>query len=183
MEKYSVIYANPPWMYNKHNRIVSSKNNLKDAKPEYPNKRIPLEEIITFPVQKITEDNCILFLWANTPMLPEALTVVNAWGFVYKTLITWEKINDGCMGYWFKTCTEHLLVAVKGNVKAFGSPIRNCFHEQQTHPGKKPDCFYHLIEKVTNGKKIELFARWRRKGWDAWGTDLEDTVPLLSQLF
>jgi site-specific DNA-methyltransferase (adenine-specific) len=181
MEKYSVIYANPPWMYNKH--TSPGKDNTEDVKMMHPNGRMPLEEIMAFPVEKIAEDNCVLFLWTTTPMLPEAIAVINAWGFVYKTLITWEKINEGCMGYWFKTCTEHLLVAVKGNIKAFGSPVRNCFHEPQIRRGRKPDYFYHLIEKVTNGRKIELFARRRRKGWDACGRNLEDAIPLWTQLF
>lgn len=177
MEKYSVIYANPPWMYNRHHQSASNKGNYtEDYKVSGYNGRIPLEEILALPVDRIVEDNCVLFLWAPTPLLPEAFNVINSWGFAYKTLFTWEKLNDGCMGYWFTTCTEHLLVSVKGNVKAFRSDIRNCYHEPQIKGGQKPDFFYHLIERVTTGKRVELFARRHRKGWDAWRPHLNDSL-------
>lgn len=177
MEKYSVIYAHPSWMYNKIYSNGSTGEIAEDAKRVIFSSAMPLEEIIAFPVENVADENCVLFLWATTPMLPEALAVVSAWGFAYKTLLTWEKTNDGCMGYWFKTCTEHLVVAVKGNVKAFGSPVRNCYHEPQIKRGRKPDYFYRLIEKVTIGRRIALFTRRRRRGWDIYSNGLELAIP------
>jgi Transcriptional activator, adenine-specific DNA methyltransferase len=175
MEKYSVIYANPPWMYNKHFLSLNAgQDDTETVKPHH--NLIPVEEIMSLPVQKICEDNCILFLWATTPILPEALDVMAAWGFAYKTLFTWEKTNDNCMGYWFKTCTEHLIVAIKGNVKSFRSNVRNCYHEAKRRYGKKPDYFYWLIENITEGRKIELFAKNQRKGWDVWNKECENSV-------
>jgi len=174
MDKYSVIYAHPSWMYNKHYPKEAEATEAREF--NISNGPMPLDEIMTFPVQEVASNDCVLFIWATTPMLPEALKVVEAWGFTYKTLFTWEKTNDGCMGYWFKTCTEHLVIAIKGNVKAFGSPIRNCFHEPQTRRGKKPDYFYRIIEKVTTGKRIQLFARQNRRGWDVWGQTKENPI-------
>lgn len=180
MEKYAIVYANPPWMYNNRYAHPLSDNAPTEGRTNYYPDPMPTADIMALPVGNICEDNCVLFLWATTPILPEALSVVNAWGFTYKTLFTWEKTNDGCMGYWFKTCTEHLIIATKGNVKAFGCNVRNCYHEPKRKYGRKPEYFYRLIEKIAKGKRIELFARYQRRGWDAWGTNIDNAVPLIN---
>lgn len=181
MEKYSVIYARPPWKYSRQHPPEFS---TKEENYQTFHTLMSLDEILAFPIENFAEKDCILFLWATTPMLPEAIKVTNAWGFVYKTLFTWEKTNDGCMGYWFKTCTEHIIIATKGSVKAFGSNIRNCYHEPQYRNGRKPEYFYHLIEKLAKGaKKIELFAKRQRKGWDVWEMNAESTGQLNAEQF
>lgn len=169
MEKYSVIYVDPPWAYNRQHCF-------EDSVIAQPMKFLSIEEIKAIPVPEMSEEDCVLFLWTTTPILPDALSVVAAWGFTYKTLLTWEKTNEGCMGYWFKTCTEHLIVAMKGKVKAFGSAARNCYHEPKSKHGKKPEYFYRLIERVAKGKRIELFPRRQRHGWDVWDTRQSNTV-------
>ena len=175
MEKYAIIYANPPWMYNHQYFSPRDKTFMEANTNRYP-APMATADIMALPVGNICEDNCVLFLWATTPILPEAINVVNAWGFTYKTLFIWEKTNKGCMGYWFKTCTEHLIIATKGNVKAFGSNIRNCYHEPKGKYGKKPEYFYRIIEKVAKGRRIELFARNYRRGWDVWEMEVEKSI-------
>jgi site-specific DNA-methyltransferase (adenine-specific) len=180
MKKYDIIYANPPWMYKHQHFSFREKTFAETNKNCYP-APMATADIIALPVESICEDNCVLFLWVTTPILPEALHVVNAWGFTYKTMFTWEKTNEGCMGYWFKTCTEHLIIATKGNVKAFGSNIRNCYHEPKRKHGKKPEYFYRIIEKVAKGRRIELFARSYRSGWDVWEIGVEKSIPSLNE--
>lgn len=180
MEKYAVIYANPPWRYNHHSFLLEGKP-FTEGKTNYYREPMATEDIMALPVGNLSEDNCVLFLWATTPILPDALNVVNAWGFTYKTLFTWEKTNDGCMGYWFKTCTEHLIIATRGNVKAFGSNIRNCYHEPKRKYAKKPEYFYRIIEQVAKGRRIELFARSYRRGWDVWEMEVEKSIPFLNE--
>lgn len=181
MEKYAVIYANPPWMYKHHNIFILADKTFTENNPNCYSQPWATEDIMALPVENLCEDNCVLFLWTTTPILPEALKVVNAWGFNYKTLFTWEKTNEGCRGYWFKTCTEHLIIATKGNVKAFGSNIRNCYHEPKWKYGRKPEYFYRLMEQVAKGKRIELFARSYRKGWDVWDMEIIKSIPVLNE--
>ena len=147
-----------------------------------------MKDIKELPVQNITDDKCVLFLWATTPMIQEAFEVMREWGFKYKTMITWEKTNKDCMGYCFRVCTEHLLVGVKGNVKSFRSMERTLHSEPRLGHSKKPQYFRDLINSVTEGKKIELFARNNKNknlfkensldGWDIWGNEVESDIEL-----
>jgi N6-adenosine-specific RNA methylase IME4 len=130
-------------------------------------------------IKEISEKDCVLFLWGTTPAIEWAFEVMKEWGFKYKTMITWEKTDKDNMGYWFKTCTEFLLIGIKGKVKAFRSKIRNVYREKKGKHSQKPVYFYNLIEEVTIGNKIELFARSRREGWDAWGNEVPNETQRL----
>lgn len=179
MKKYSVIYADPPWKYKNESPPCLPEKQPETCKIEYYYPTMSLDDIKAINVKGISENDCVLFLWATTPAINEALEVVKAWGFKYKTMITWEKTNRDCMGYWFRTCTEHLIVAVKGKVKAFRSMERTCYHEKRSKHSKKPEYFYSLIEKVTNGNRIEMFARNHREGWDVFGNEVENSIEIV----
>jgi len=176
-KKYQIIYADPPWAYDNKNTggsLSSGANN------KYPT--LSLDEIKQLPVKSISDKDCVLFLWATVPLLPEAFEVLDAWGFNYKTMLTWRKIMSLGMGYWFRGQTEHLLLGVKGNVKAFRHQEANFIQTHVLSHSKKPHKFRLLIEKATKGlePRIELFARTKIHGWDTWGNDknLEESVPL-----
>jgi len=177
-KKYSVIYADPAWKYNNQSPPCLPEKQPDTCKIEYYYPTMTIAEIKALKVPELCEKDCVLFLWATTPAIQEALEVVKAWGFKYKTMITWEKTNKDCMGYWFRVCTEHLIVAVKGNVKAFRDMERTCYHEKRGKHSKKPEHFYETIERVTNGNRIELFARQKREGWDVWGNEVENSITL-----
>lgn len=142
--------------------------------PDYYYDVMSLEAIKELPVQKISEKDSVLFLWATTPLIREALEVMEAWGFKYITIITWHKTNSKGMGYWFRGHTEHLLFGKKGDVKSFRSMVRNIQEAKTERHSKKPDMFRTLIESVTKGMnpKIELFAREKKEGWDVWGNEV-----------
>jgi N6-adenosine-specific RNA methylase IME4 len=113
----------------------------------------------------------VLFLWATAPKLIEALEVMRAWGFSYRTNAVWDKEKIG-MGYWFRGQHELLLVGVKGNYPPpitearFSSVIRT----ERTDHSSKPDCVYEMIEAICpNSRYIELFSRKKRQGWESWG--------------
>jgi N6-adenosine-specific RNA methylase IME4 len=157
-KKYKIIYADPPWSMNNKGTSPCLK------------KKLPLTMVADIP--SISKKDSILFLWGTTPMIKEALEVMEHWGFKYKTIITWEKTNNDCMGYWFRVCTEHLLVGIKGNIKSFRSMNRTCYHEKRGKHSKKPEYFRKLITEVCGDlPRIELFARERKKGWDSWGNE------------
>lgn len=163
---YTLIYADPPWRY-EHVRTES-----RAIENQYPT--MALEDICALPVQDIADEDCVLFLWATNPKLAEAMDVIRAWGFTYRTNMVWVKDKIG-MGYYARQQHELLLVAVKG---APGAPMpedrqSSVIEAPRTEHSKKPDEFYTLIERLYPlSKKVELFARAPREGWAAWGNQL-----------
>jgi N6-adenosine-specific RNA methylase IME4 len=178
MKKYSVIYADPPWKYRNTNPPCLPSKSPGTCSVEYYYPPMAYEDISAMPIKDITEKDSILFLWSTTPNIEQGLSLVKDWGYKYKTMITWDKLNKDCMGYWFRVCTEHLIVAVKGNIKSFRSMERTCYREARRRHSQKPDYFYSLIESVTTGKKLELFARNKRDGWDVFGNEVADAIHL-----
>ena len=179
LSKYNVLYADPGWKYNNEKTGGSHKSG---AAQKYT--VLPVEEICKLPVPEISEKNAVLFLWATVPMLPEALQVMKAWGYRYKTKITWHKTGRFGLGYWFRGEIEELIFGVRGKVKAFRCPLPNYIEHPVLGHSEKPDVFRELIETATartmkDRKKIELFARKRVPGWDAWGDQVDDTPELM----
>ena len=169
--KYDIIYADPPWRYD---FCVDKKDRIEE---QYPT--MSLQEIKDFKVP--SADNAVLYLWATAPKLKEALEVMEAWGFEYKTHCIWDKMWIG-MGYWFRGQHELLLVGTKGS---FSPPKRedrigSIIQSRRGKHSEKPYAIYRLIEKWFPGKKcLELFARNPRTGWTSWGYDIDRLNPLI----
>jgi N6-adenosine-specific RNA methylase IME4 len=180
-KKYNIIYADPAWSYD-FKEPTASKGGAKgsgySAGVNYYYGTMTTKQILELPVKNICGKGCVLFLWATNPLLPEALETMKAWGFKYKTMITWHKERCKGMGYWFRGHTEHILVGVKGNVKAFRSLEHNIKKLPVEKHSKKPDEFRKMIDAVSFGNKIELFAREKHEGWDCWGNEVESSVAL-----
>jgi N6-adenosine-specific RNA methylase IME4 len=170
METYRVIYADPPWRYD------FSLSKSRRIENHYPT--MTLEEICALKVP--AADDAVLFLWTTNPKLREGLEVVKAWGFEYRTVLVWDKQIIG-MGYWFRGRHELVLVATKGNFP----PLPECLYtdsvisQRRTKHSKKPDAVRDLIAALfPEARKIELFAREKVAGWDAWGNEVESDVDL-----
>ena len=169
-KKYQIIYADPPWTYD------FSKDNADKIEVHYPT--MTNEDICKIEVP--SEDNSVLYLWATAPKLLEALAVMKAWGFTYKTQAVWDKTWVG-MGYWFRGQHEILMVGVKGK---FSPPIptlreSSVYKEKKSKHSKKPQYFRNLIEKQFPDKtKLEMFAREKTEGWDVWGNEVESDIDL-----
>lgn len=123
-------------------------------------------------INKIVDKNCVLFLWATIPMLPDAFKVMEAWGFVYKTAIIWRKTRSLGMGFWFRGQCEICLVGTRGKVKAFRCQRTNFIQSKARKHSQKPEEFFKLIEPIIPRPSIELFAREKREGWDSWGDEI-----------
>lgn len=178
-KKYKVIYADPPWSYKSKNPTCKIEKQPETCSVNYYYNTMKLDDIKNLPISNIAEKDSILFLWATTPMIKESLEVMGSWGFKYKTMITWEKTNNDCMGYWFRVCTEHLLVGVKGKIDSFRSMERTCYHEKRSKHSKKPIYFTKLISSLfSKDNKIELFAREKKDGWDVWGNEVKSDIKL-----
>ena len=110
-KKNGVIYADPPWPFETWSHKASSSPNLHYATCD-------LKEIMNLDIERIVAADCVLFLWAITPMLPQALEVMTAWGFTYRSHCVWEKTTGRGTGYWFINKHEILLVGTRGNIPA-----------------------------------------------------------------
>jgi N6-adenosine-specific RNA methylase IME4 len=162
-KKYRIVYADPPWKYG-------------NAMPEYVTEPqdyyllMDTADICNMPVKDIAEPNAVLFMWSTSPHLPEALEVVKAWGFTYKTTFVWDKVKHN-MGHYNSVRHEFLLVCTRG---ACTPDVKKLFDSvvsiERTEHSKKPEFFREIIETIyTHGNKIELFARFAPKGWDVFG--------------
>jgi len=154
-----VVYADPPWQY-------GNTAGASAAEDEYPT--MPLADICALQVPA-TKD-AVLFLWATSPLLPEAMQVINAWGFTYKGSIVWDK--DMGTGNWVLNCHELLLIAVRGDIPcpAPANRPKSVVRAPRGKHSAKPEAFAEMIERMFPGlPKVEMFARVVRAGWSAWG--------------
>lgn len=159
---FNVIYADPPWTYYKRLRGSPEKH--------YPT--LSTEEICNLEVP--SAEDAILFLWATNPLLEDALEVMKAWGFTYKTNFVWIKDKMGT-GTYVRGQHELLLIGVKGIIQPPLEPNRQSsviLAPRKKH-SEKPIGFYEIIETMyPTGKYLELFARQTRKGWTSWGNEI-----------
>ena len=164
--RYPLLYADPPWQYE------HSKTNNRKIENHYPT--MTLDAIKALPVADLAEDDCVLLLWATAPKLAEAISVIDAWGFLYRTSAVWVKPSVG-MGYWFRNRHELLLLATKGKPKPPQECVRvgSVFEAKRTAHSAKPDCVRTAIETMyPYRQRLELFARQAHDGWDAWGNEV-----------
>jgi len=143
-----------------------------------------LEDICALPVADIAEKDSALFLWATFPMLPEALRVVDAWGFKFKTVaFVWLKQNrksEGWfygMGFWTRANTEICLLATRGKPKRQDNGIHQFIISPVESHSKKPDEARDKIVRLMGPlPRVELFARQTSPGWDVWGNEVQSTI-------
>lgn len=162
-QKYPVIYADPPWRYD------YSESTSRDIENHYPT--MELDAICALPVSDLATDDAVLFLWATSPKLADAMRVVESWGFTYRTCAVWHKPQIG-MGYYFRQQHELLLVATRGSIPAPAPADRpgSVITASRGAHSEKPAEFAELIERMyPTLPKIELFCRSPRSGWSVWG--------------
>jgi len=163
--KFRVILADPPWSYDYTNSIVS-------AEQHYP--IMQLEEICQLPIEKLTTEETVLFLWTTNPLLFRVPQVLESWKFTYKSSIVWVKNRGASLGLWMNSRHELLLMCTKESTPLPLEKINSVVSAK--HPGKhsqKPRIFHEIIEKMYKGPYLELFGRRRRKGWTVWGNEIE----------
>lgn len=165
-DKYSIIYADPPWRY----EFVEADN--RAIENQYPT--MSLDEICDLPVADVAAEGAMLFMWATSPKLAEAMRVLEAWGFEYRTCMVWVKDKIG-MGYYARQRHELLLIARRGE---FPVPLPenrpdSVVTAPRTKHSAKPPEFYDLLERMyPDFPKIELFCRQPREGWAVWGNEI-----------
>ena len=191
MKKYNIIYADPAWKFgsrlangNKKNGIV----NLKQVKIGDNYNVMNNKEICELPIKEMTEDDAVLFLWTTDAHIEEAMNVINAWGYKYKTIgFTWLKKEksgtQSCyVGFWTTKCGEICLLATKGKISKYLKKrnVRQLVEATRGRHSEKPnEVRKRIVEMFGNDlPKVELFARENFNGWDSWGNDVEDSIDL-----
>ena len=179
-KKYNVIYADPPWNF-------GSKELQK-----YQGKRFrPLEEVYStektssmcdWDVGRIADKDCALFMWTTDAHIEEALRLMNAWGFKYKTIaFIWAKQTKAGkqvsnLGAWTMKNCEICLFGTRGAMLKYkkSNSVKQLFYAERTQHSRKPACVRSFIEELFGDlPRIELFARQRVAGWDCWGNETD----------
>jgi N6-adenosine-specific RNA methylase IME4/ParB-like chromosome segregation protein Spo0J len=172
--KAGVIYADPPWRFEPYSRLTGM-----DRAPDNHYPAMSLDGIKAVDVASIAAPDCALFLWATAPMLLQALEVMSAWGFTYKTHLVWTKDRSGT-GYWARNKHELMLIGVKGDIPAPapGAQWDSVIEASVGAHSAKPAVFAKMIEQLyPTLPKIELFARGKaRPGWTVYGNEAEDAA-------
>jgi len=163
---FALLYADPPWRY-EHVKTAS-----RAVENHYPS--MSLDEICELPVSEIAAADSMLFLWATSPKLAEAMQVIEAWGFSYRSCMVWVKDKIG-MGYYARQRHELLLIGRRGDppVPAEADRPASVIEAPRGKHSEKPAVFIELLEGMYPGwPKVELFCRSPRDGWAAWGNEL-----------
>lgn len=188
-KKFAAIYADPPWhfkTYNEKGRKRSPDWRPFKGSPSLHYDTMGAEAIRALPVAEVAADDCCLFLWICWPLLAEALELIEAWGFTYKTCaFSWTKAHAGQvemfqddnpvqigMGYWTRSNSEVCLLATRGKPKRVQADVRQAIIEPRRQHSRKPDCVYGRIERLVPGPYLEMFARTTRTGWVSWGNQV-----------
>lgn len=171
---YQIIYADPPWHYRNYADNTAS----RWVGNQYP--VMSVGDICDLPIAEIADDNSVLFLWTTAPCLQEAMKVVTAWGFEYKTkAFCWvkqNKVNMGLftgMGYWTRSNTEDCWLCTKGHPKRIDAGIHQVIMSPVMGHSKKPTIIRErIVQLMGDLPRIELFARKKVEGWDCLGYDI-----------
>ena len=166
-KKYRTILADPPWDINQRGKRGASRYYSL----------MSLEEIKAMPVANLCGENAHLYLWIPNGLLQEGLDVIKAWGFTFRSPIYWIKPRLG-LGVYIRNASETCLFATRGKAPVrFHAQPNWLFAPQQEH-SHKPEEQFAVIERLSYGPYLELFARRRQPGWDAWGNEVPDGADL-----
>lgn len=182
---FQTILADPPWRFANRTGKVAPEHKRLDRYGT-----MELKEIQALPVAEVAAKNAHLYLWVPNALLPEGIEVMRAWGFRYVSNIIWAKRRkdggpDGRgVGFYFRNVTEPILFGVRGSMRTL-APARstvNMLETRKREHSRKPDEQYDLIESCSPGPYLELFARYARDGWSAWGNEADSDVEPRGQV-
>ena len=169
---FDLIMADPPWRY----EMRSEKGEARSPQAKYA--CMTIDEIAALPISALAAPNCLLWLWGLNTMLPQALAVIEAWGFEYKTSGHWVKttvngkLNMG-MGYILRGSGEPFLIGTRGAPKTTSSTRSVIMGQIREHSRKPEEAFVEAEKLMPDARRIEVFSRQRRAGWSNWGHESE----------
>lgn len=186
VKKYSVLLMDPPWEYEKNRSTFHS-----NANHHY--ETMSVSEMAGLPVATLTADNCALIMWGTWPKVFQMEKLALAWGFEYRTaMFTWVKVNKSAdvqrlnalddkdwfmgQGSWTRANTEFAMLFTLGDPVRLNADVRQLIVAPTGRHSEKPDEQYERIERMFAGPYLELFARSKRAGWDAWGNEVQSDI-------
>lgn len=190
MKKFNCVLSDPPWSY------ADPSLNRGGALRHYST--MPTKDICKIPVKDIVADDAALFMWATFPKLDEAFSVIESWGFKYKTVaFVWVKTNNGAevnqyrmlpedqldaftgMGRWTRSCCEIVLLGTRGKIQRKSASVHQVVYAPVGKHSEKPtEVHRRIVELIGDVPRVELFARRAHKGWLTWGNEVESSVKL-----
>lgn len=189
--EFQTIVADPPWPQAKSGPRSKEKRGgprewRAGTRAALPYSTMTVEEIATFPVEGLAADDAHLYLWTTNRFVFDARDVAKAWGFTYSTLLPWCKSPMGLgPGGAFAITTEFCLFCRRGSLAPLRRWDTSWFQFKRVMAGgsvkhsAKPDAFLDVVEQVSPGPYVELFARRPRLGWERWGDEADSTIELV----
>lgn len=188
---YAVVYADPPWQYDDQNCNGA-------AEQQYSS--LSLAQLKALPVSQIAARDAALFMWATYPKIQDALDLIPHWGFTYKSYaFDWVKLRGGRpqmgLGRWFRGGSEVCLLAIRGRPERVDAGVRQLletfaddaddagegrilYADAGRHSAKPPEARARIERLLGDVPRVELFARERVVGWDAWGNEVDSDIDL-----
>ena len=176
--KYQILYVDPPWDY-KGQKQHNGKGGTDTGGAVSHYKTLKLKDLKRLNISSVVDKNCLIFMWATSPHLDQAIDLLKAWGFSWATVgFVWDKgrVNPGF--YTMSQC-ELCLIGKKGKIPQprGARNIRQLLRSPREKHSKKPDFIRNRIEKMfPTQKKLELFSRTKTIGWDHWGNEIESDL-------
>ncbi len=166
-KKYSTLLLDPPF--------ETCQRGKYGAVNHYP--LMSVEEIAKMPIGDLAADDAHCWLWVSNPTLRVGFDILEGWGFTPRSVFTWVKPRMG-LGVYLRNSAEHIILGTRGHAPVkFKSQINWGIFPRQDH-SHKPEEVYDIIERVSPGPYLELFARRSRHNWDAWGNEIPSDVEI-----
>jgi len=175
--EFRTIVADPPWDYDGDKKRHPGRSPRKLPSDYYP--CIKMSRLIEMDVESLAAKNSHIYIWCTVAFVEEAHQLARAWGFSPKSVLTWAKESYG-VGWYFRGQTEHLVFGIRGSLPIDRSVrVSTLFTAPKLRHSEKPLIAYKIIEHVSPGPRLELFARQPRDGWSVWGNEVQNDVELI----
>jgi N6-adenosine-specific RNA methylase IME4 len=164
---YGAVTADPPW-------DIEQKG-ARGAIKHYG--LMSLDQIKAMPVADLVKENAHCWLWVTNAVLRRGYDVLEAWGFTPRSVFTWIKPRMG-LGVYLRNATEHVLLGTRGKAPVLFKAQPNWLFAPRQDHSHKPEEFHKIVERVSPGPYLELFARRRQPGWDVWGNEIDSDISI-----
>jgi N6-adenosine-specific RNA methylase IME4 len=177
--KYRTIVCDPPWSAERFKGTLypgaTHTPPMVTVPLDYPT--MTVEDICVLPVRGLAGKDAHLYLWTTQRFMRAAYGVLDAWGFRQGAILVWSKPPKGVCGTYVCS-TEFCIFARRGNLGAKRRQIGTCYQWQRSEHSAKPEAFLDMVEQVSPGPYLEMFARRNRLGWDTWGNECLEHMEL-----
>lgn len=167
---FGCVYADPPWQYGNQGTRASTDNHYNT---------MSIADLCAMPIAELVADDAHLHLWTTNAFIREAFTVIEAWGFEYRSMFIWVKPQMGIGNYW-RVSHEIMLLGIRGDAKRFNDKsLKSWVSAERKKHSSKPECVREMIEKASSGPYLELFGRKQTKGWTVFGNQVSKSYQEL----